>query len=384
MWLGGRCRACQAKFSFRYFLVELLTGSVFAGLYWWEIGQLGLYPASLAAQLQPLALHPQMVNVLHAQYLSHITLFSFMIVASMIDIDYQIIPDEATIPGTLIALIIAAAYPWSLLPNWQSVFVMMPPPGRMVLDPEPFRVLSNSFDNYPARLAGLRNPQALAVALGCLWVWCIALLPRRFRIRRRWNIGWLLFWRGLFSYKLIHIIAVVGGLAITAFWWWVPAEMHWQGLLTALLGMAWGCGLLWVVRVVCGVSLGKEAMGFGDVVLVAMMGAFLGWQPVLILFFVAPFYGLVIGLFTWFFHGESRIPYGPYLCLGAATVLIRWEGFWQYSRNLFYYLNALLPLFIIASTGIMALLLLMLRVVRLFTQRGEVDEDEEVEIKAEK
>src|SRR5262245_48915096 len=36
-WLSGHCRTCDAKFSVRYFLVELLTGLLFAGLFWLEV-----------------------------------------------------------------------------------------------------------------------------------------------------------------------------------------------------------------------------------------------------------------------------------------------------------------------------------------------------------
>ena len=70
-------------------------------------------------------------------------------------------------------------------------------------------------------------------------------------------------------------------------------------------------------------------MGFGDVTLMAMIGAFLGWQSALIVFFLAPFAGLVLGLAQWLLTRENRIPYGPFLCAAAVAVLLRWAVIWQ-------------------------------------------------------
>jgi len=54
--------------------------------------------------------------------------------------------------------------------------------------------------------------------------------------------------------------------------------------------------MIWSVRIIGGWSLGREAMGFGDVTLLAMIGTFLGWQACLLVFFLAPFAGIVIGV----------------------------------------------------------------------------------------
>jgi leader peptidase (prepilin peptidase)/N-methyltransferase len=66
-----------------------------------------------------------------------------------------------------------------------------------------------------------------------------------------------------------------------------------------------------------------ESMGGGDVKLLAMIGAFLGWQRSLLTFFIAPFFGAVIGIFTLVTKKDHTIPYGPFLSL-AAVISILW------------------------------------------------------------
>ena len=70
-------------------------------------------------------------------------------------------------------------------------------------------------------------------------------------------------------------------------------------------------------------------MGFGDVTLMAMIGAFVGWQPSLIIFFLAPIAGLVIALTQWVMTGRKDIAYGPFLCLATLVLLLGWGPIWN-------------------------------------------------------
>lgn len=92
----------------------------------------------------------------------------------------------------------------------------------------------------------------------------------------------------------------------------------------AVLGVALGGGLLWAVAVGAEWVLKKEAMGFGDVKLLAMIGAFLGWKAVLVTLFVGALAGSVIGLALLGLRLKQRgepIPFGPFLALGALAAL---------------------------------------------------------------
>ena len=107
------------------------------------------------------------------------------------------------------------------------------------------------------------------------------------------------------------------GTAAIVFTWALAAEANWAGMLTALIGLAASGGIVWAVRLIGTAALRREAMGFGDVTLMMMIGAFLGWQAGLIVFFLAPFAGLVVGLVQLIFRRDDVIPYGPFLCLGC-------------------------------------------------------------------
>ena len=91
--------------------------------------------------------------------------------------------------------------------------------------------------------------------------------------------------------------------------------------------MAGGAGLIWLARIFGSAALGREAMGFGDVTLMGMIGAFLGWQTCPIIFFLAPLAGLVLGVVQLILRRGSEIPYGPFLCLAALGTIIFWARF---------------------------------------------------------
>ena len=99
--------------------------------------------------------------------------------------------------------------------------------------------------------------------------------------------------------------------------------------------MVAGGGIIWIVRVIGRAVLDQEAMGFGDVTLMSMIGAFLGWQACLIVFFMAPFAALVLGLLRYFLIRDREIPYGPFLCLAVFVVIIYWAPIWDWAWGIF-------------------------------------------------
>ena len=66
----------------------------------------------------------------------------------------------------------------------------------------------------------------------------------------------------------------------------------------------------------------KDAMGDGDVKFMAMIGSLVGWQSALLVFFLAPFFGAVVGIAAKLRRGAEIIPYGPYLSLATFLVLL--------------------------------------------------------------
>ena len=76
-------------------------------------------------------------------------------------------------------------------------------------------------------------------------------------------------------------------------------------------------------------------MGFGDVTLLAMIGAFLGWQAAVIVFFLAPVAAVVVAVGRLLLRGEKEILFGPFLCLAAAATVLAWPTLWDYFDRYF-------------------------------------------------
>jgi leader peptidase (prepilin peptidase)/N-methyltransferase len=92
------------------------------------------------------------------------------------------------------------------------------------------------------------------------------------------------------------------------------------GFVSALLGLLLGGGLFYLVAMVS-----RGGMGGGDIKLIAMIGAFLGWQNVLLTIFIGAFVGSLAGLFLILCKGKGRkypVPFGPFLALGAVISLL--------------------------------------------------------------
>lgn len=92
------------------------------------------------------------------------------------------------------------------------------------------------------------------------------------------------------------------------------------GLLNALLGVAVGGGILWALAWASPYLFGKEGMGGGDIKLLAMIGAFLGWKPALLTIMIGSLTGSIIGISLIALRLMKRdeyIPFGPFLVLGA-------------------------------------------------------------------
>jgi leader peptidase (prepilin peptidase) / N-methyltransferase len=81
---------------------------------------------------------------------------------------------------------------------------------------------------------------------------------------------------------------------------------------------------LWFLAWVSPYVFGKEGMGGGDIKLLAMIGAFLGWKPTLLTIMVGALVGSVVGvgLITLkFMRRDQYVPFGPFLALGALVAL---------------------------------------------------------------
>lgn len=294
--LRGRCRSCRNSISWRYPLVEFLTGAMFVAVYalemppnfWRSPEEFGLYwPEG-----------PQRVTLwtpavwLHVRYALHIGMLCSLIVATFIDFELKVIPDGCTAPMTVASLIVSTVCGqcW-IVPLWfqdESVVRILKPMMPDWLQPAMF-----SWDSLPFAIA----------------------------------------------------------------------HPHWHGLVVSLAGLVIGGGTVWLVRVVGVLTLRQEAMGFGDVTLMAMVGSVIGWQPVVAVFFIAPVLGIFAAMSSWLLRRSNEFPYGPWLSLATVALLCGWPWLWPFAERVFD-MGPLVPLMAVAMTLTLGGSLQLVRVVK--------------------
>lgn len=111
----------------------------------------------------------------------------------------------------------------------------------------------------------------------------------------------------------------LGGLVIGLV---LAALGGWSGFLTAVVGAAIGFGLLWLVAVGGTWFFKQDAMGGGDIKMMAMVGAFLGWQGVLLTIFLGALLGTLIFVPISLIKRGKLVPFGIFLSLGAAATAL--------------------------------------------------------------
>jgi leader peptidase (prepilin peptidase) / N-methyltransferase len=110
---------------------------------------------------------------------------------------------------------------------------------------------------------------------------------------------------------------------------WLKHHQHLHGLAWSLAGLLTGAGVTWAIRRLANWVLDTPALGTGDIYLMAMLGAYLGWQPTLVSFLVAPVCGLLFVVVTRLTGNRPALPYGPFLALGGIVTLFTWRWIWM-------------------------------------------------------
>lgn len=119
------------------------------------------------------------------------------------------------------------------------------------------------------------------------------------------------------THKMIPNVITIPGMVIGLLG---AATVLPVGLIDSVLGLTMGGGILWLLAWLSPYLFGKEGMGGGDVKLLAMIGAFLGWKPALLTIMIGSLAGSVIGISLIalrILKRDDYIPFGPFLVLGA-------------------------------------------------------------------
>ncbi len=206
----GRCQACKTRISIRYPFVELLTGYVFVHLYYVFIQSRHESPCI---------------------FLCYIVLCCALIIATFVDLELLVIPNEVTFVGIPVALVLSVICP------------------------------------------GLHDAQ-----------------------------------NTLRNFSLTGICRL-------------------DTLIASMIGTLAGGGLIFLCSILGKWVFKKDAMGFGDVKLMGMIGGITGWKLAVSVFFVAPFFGLLMAIPVLLFKKSHLIPYGPFLSLATLVCILMQDYF---------------------------------------------------------
>ncbi len=286
LWLRGQCANCKEDISMRYFLVEALTGAMFA-LCWLTFGHQS--PAAAAVQC---------------------VLISGLIAATFIDFEHFIIPDEITLGGMAVGLILAFFAPMSHLsfPGFRP----LASPAPAMRDSVAGMVVGAGVVYGILRLGKLlfgRYKLALAPGARILFTETALKLPDT-------EIPFEeLFYRPGDTVRIeAERVELIDRCYRKVELRLRPKELR-VGQDTFDPEK-----VLHLEAVADHVVLPREAMGLGDVKFMAAIGAFLGWPAVLYSLALSSVIGSVVGVTLIILrkrHWSARMPYGPYIAVAA-------------------------------------------------------------------
>jgi leader peptidase (prepilin peptidase)/N-methyltransferase len=161
----------------------------------------------------------------------------------------------------------------------------------------------------------------------------------------RFGISWLFFQGAVLAgalvvvtfidweHQIIPDVISLPGLAVGLGLSWLTGNPGWK---SSLIGVLVGGGLLYLLASGYELLTKREGMGGGDIKLLAMIGAFLGWTGVLVTVILASLIGSLLGIaliLVWKKGRTQALPFGPFLALGALIHLFRGPEFITWYLN---------------------------------------------------
>ncbi|MFL6589999.1 MAG: prepilin peptidase [Chthoniobacterales bacterium] len=280
LFLRGKCANCGTRIAFRYFAVELLTALLFLCV--WKT-----FPWQIA--------------------IAYWVFVSLLIAATFIDFEHFIIPDEITMGGTITGIVASIAVP-ELMDTTSR--------GRAFL------------------------VSALSAVLGYVVLWVVLEAGKRVFGKKRIRLdapapfNWTRkeddadfvvgdeegLWSDYFARETDQLIlhcdeAIIADRNLGA----ANLRFHYNRVKVGEEEIDLD-GLDRISGVVRELEIPREAMGRGDLKFLACIGAFLGWRAVLFSVFAGSLLGSVVGIGTLLIGKRvwsAKLPFGPYLALGA-------------------------------------------------------------------
>ena len=315
--LRGRCRFCKAAISPRYLVVELLTAVLVCGL----------YVCYFMLELRDGAGHFASAWPMFA---AHAVLLCGLLASSVVDIQLFIVPLPVMWFCAGVGIVAAAFRPHPFMPPASAAAALASVGaivglfvGKAMLH---LGWLQESFldaEDEPSAPSGEGTGRPESVAISASQ----GVDPRREILRELLFLtpaivlavgGWFLATRVPAVRE--PLAALLGGETAGRF------GTHLACGMGGVFGLLVGGALIWGTRILGTLAFGREAMGMGDVHILAAIGAVAGWQVGTLTFFAAPLFGLVWALHLLISRGRRELPYGPWLAVGALVVMLFYDG----------------------------------------------------------
>ncbi len=150
--------------------------------------------------------------------------------------------------------------------------------------------------------------------------------------------GWPLFFALLLTWALISLtfidfdtMLLPDQITLPLLWLGLLININgtFVGLTDAVLGAAFGYLSLWSIYWIFKLLTGKEGMGYGDFKLLAVLGAWFGWQSLALIILISSFAGAIIGIAVILASKDKKsrpMPFGPYLAIAGWSYLVYGEA----------------------------------------------------------
>lgn len=126
------------------------------------------------------------------------------------------------------------------------------------------------------------------------------------------------------------------GIILSTVWPVLHGQTVWyHGTLQSVLGVLAGGGILYGVGMLGNAVFRKDSMGGGDIKLLAMIGAFIGFKKVMLVFLLSPFPALPFALFARWFRKEETIPFGPFLAAAGLACFLYGDFLISFFLNIY-------------------------------------------------
>lgn len=333
----------------------------------------------------------------------HYIVLALSLVAALIDWDERTIPDQVTTTGVLLSLIVLFAWPDARLPDmsFDGIVVASIEPLQ-VFSPQPFlngmgegagnRELPEGMEwlawsYYEGAIEPTGWPGLFTALLA--WVfWAFLILPSLWTTRFGWKRMLWLAWVSvrqpprrtggmatrsrkisLVTWSAMAVCAIAWTLVIIA---WNLGGDRWESVYSTSVSMAVAGAGTWAIRLLATWVMGREALGFGDVTLMFMIGAAFGWQFALMVFAIAPVLAIGYAVFRMVTAGDNALAFGPWLVAAAWWILLFWSNFWQeYSRDTIFGMGPFLCVILASCLALMPVVLGLLVAVKSLLGMGQ-------------